>query len=155
MKHFYYMLLLVLASMQAAQDQPLSSTEAINIIWKMNYKDISELYEAVFSELQGNKEGVINKVTTTIKKMRKFIAQNIWGESLVDNVLQTFLSAKPEEQELMKREIKASRNEYNLPKLNIFMCIMSWPIGWVMLISEQREHIKTIETKRAQFATVN
>lgn len=151
MKRFYYVLLLILTSMQAAQDQPLSVTDAIDIIWKMNHKDISELYKAVFPELQGNKEDAISKETTTIKKIRTFIAQSIWGKSLVDHVLQAFLSATPKEQELMKQEIRASHNEYSLGTGTIFMGMICGPIGWFMLIVQQWEHIKTIEAKRAQY----
>ncbi len=154
MKRFYYVLLLVLASMQATQDQPLSSIEAIDIIWKMNHKDISELYETVFPELQGNKEGVINKVTTRMEKISKFIVQNIWGHTTVDRVLQVFLSATIKEQEVMKQEIRASYNEYNLGTGAIFMGMICGPIGWFMLIVQQREHIKTIEAQRAKLARV-
>jgi hypothetical protein len=61
MKQLYYVLLLVfMTSMQAAPHQPLSVVEAIDIIWKMNYKDVRELRETVpigFPMLMGYQMG--------------------------------------------------------------------------------------------------
>lgn len=155
MKQLYYVLLLVfMTSMQAAPHKPLSVVEAIDIIWTMNYKDVRELRETVFPELSNKKEEAVSKATTKMEKIRKFIADHIWGETLVDRVLQTFLSATPKEQELMKQEIKASYDEYTggVGILGLLAAIITFPIGFPMLMGYQMGYEKAIEVQRAKFA---
>lgn len=141
----------------AASNQPLSVAQAIDIIWKMNYQDICELRETVFPELSSKKEEAMSRATTKMEKIRKFIVEHIWGETLVDRVLQTFLSAAPKEQELMKQEIKASYDEYTggVGVLNLLAAIIFFPIGFPMLAAYQSGYQSAIEMQRAKFAAMS
>lgn len=156
MKRCYLLLFMAIANIQAS-NQPLSVAQAINIIWKMNYNDICELRETVFPELSSKKEDAISRATTKMEKIRKFIADHIWGEALVDRVLQAFLSAAPKEQELMKTEIKASYNEYTggVGVLNILAAIIFFPIGFPLLAAYQSGYQSAIEVQRAKFAAMS
>jgi hypothetical protein len=136
-------------------EQPLSIVEAACIIWRMNYKDICAVHEAVFPAKQDKELSYIEQTTKKISEIRKAISEKIFGKTVVDRLLQLFFAANPEEQEVLKLAIKGSYEEYiGYSALGVLAAIIIFPIGFPLLLLHQWEHVKKIEAIRARLTEV-
>lgn len=135
----------------ASSEQQLSVVDAACIIWMMSYKDICAVHEAVFPSKHDEDLSCVERATKKISEIRKAISEKIFGKTIVDHVLQTFYAANFEEQEVLKKAIKGSRDEYiGFSILGVFAAIVVFPIGIPMLVIHQWEHVKKIEAIRAR-----
>lgn len=157
--------LLTIFSAYTAPEQSLSVNDTISIIWTLNCSDTRELYKTVFPEVTSDRRKADNyldmvidkmdkafdKTINTMDKVWKAIARKIFGKTLKERLLETYFSATPQEQEMIKKAVQGSYDEYYpTPSLvGIIATIVTFPIGPVIALKYAIKHIDEVEAKRA------
>jgi len=135
----------------------LSTAEAIAAIWKMSGRDTRILYRLFFTRKSKNNdvETVINdEAAQCIGNVREALQKNRFKNTIVAQILKTFDTATPVEQEALKKAVSDSREEY-IPGTNTVEAatfILLFPVSIATMLRQQREHDKKIEAKRAGIA---
>jgi hypothetical protein len=143
----------------------LSVNEAIDSIWKMKHKDISELHKVVFPDEHISKgeasncidkvflkiNACVDKTTACVSSVYKAMREKFFGKTIVTQVLDTFRAAAVWEQEEIKKAIAGSYKEYirDAGIADAIILVFLFPLSLFWLAQEQRDHIKKIEAQRA------
>ena len=157
-----YMSLIVFGSIlfgyHTHAQQNLTVDNAIKIIWKMNYKNISELHKSAFEENLDNNPTTIQSIKEKISSMYHTLADRIMGKSHQTQILEMLVSestATTQKNRLLKA-IKESYEEYQQVQYSVaellatILCLpICFPISLLIAYCKRTEHIQAIELKRA------
>jgi hypothetical protein len=149
---FFCALIVGASNLSGASTQPLSVVEALNIIWKMNYNDISTAHSILFNQtITGKKKPrKITEVASYIYSTRSKMSAWIWGKPLITQILETFISATTPEQTIMLKAVEGSYDEYiSFNRFGVLAALLVFPIGIPLLMLHHSDHIKKIEAQRA------
>lgn len=132
-------------SIYAGQD--LMVNDAIKIIWKMNYKDISKLHNIVFEQSSNNKS-VIDRIEATGKIFQTL--DKTWCKSQQTQILEMLFSESisTEQKERILQAIKNSYKEYKVDYNVVNYSLFTILFPRLSLLMANNKHIKAIEAKR-------